>query len=87
MDMQITSTRDLENEFADMLKPFDVCSIRPSFLDVSSSGIFRVKRRNTTGLLVRRVFYECAECSRVMCIYVIRRHSLHASRMVISNCH
>jgi CLIP-associating protein 1/2 len=27
MDMQITSSRDLENEFAGMLKPFDVCLI------------------------------------------------------------
>lgn len=62
--VQIASSRDLENEFATMQKPFEVCQL--NFLCYHELTIRRAENQSIIGLLVNVPYSACGECLKAM---------------------
>lgn len=74
---QIASMHDLDNEFASMLKHFEVHILSISSVASTSDHRphLRARRRNTTGRLANKPSNACAGCSRVKSTHVFMIHS------------
>jgi CLIP-associating protein 1/2 len=72
--VQITSSRDMEHEFANMAKAFDV-SVSPPVSRTAPNLFPRVKRRNIIGHPVNERSCACEVCSKVTGILGTWTHS------------